>query len=191
VAASGQRFVTHRVFNNFTEEAVNFYVTAFGNDSEIHSTVNYPETGLPEFQQDLAGQLLVADFALRGYRLTAINAGEQFTPTPALSFMVNFDPLHYSDEQTALADLEHLWDQLISEGQVLMPLKQYEFSARYGWVQDRYGVSWQLILTDPEGEPRPFIMPCLMFGAAHQNQAAAAVDYWTDVFPDSQRPPSR
>ena len=44
-----------------------------------------------------------------------------------------------------------------------MPLDEYPFSELYGWIQDRFGVSWQLILTDPEGEDRPFLVPSLMF----------------------------
>ena len=48
-------------------------------------------------------------------------------------------------------------------GTVLMPLDKYPFSERYGWIQDKYGLSWQLILTNPEGEERPAIVPSLMF----------------------------
>ncbi len=172
-------------FDGNAGEAVEFYTSVFGAGSAVLNTTPYPETGLPDFQRDRAGQLLVAEFSLRGHRLTALNAGDEFAPTPAISFMLNFDPLHYSDEQAARADLDTLWQQLAADGKVLMPLQEYEFSARYGWVQDRYGVSWQLILTNPEGDPRPFLIPALMFGGPHQNQAADAVDYWTHVFSNS------
>src|SRR5690625_7167933 len=120
----------------------------------MYQTVSYPATCLPDFQRAFAGQLLVVDISLRGYRMTAINAGEQFTPTPAISFMVNFDPLRYQDVAAAKTDLDGLWDQLSAGGRELMPLDHYEFSERYGWVQDRYGVSCQLMLTNPEGDPR-------------------------------------
>ncbi len=166
-------------------EAMEFYTAAFGEGSEILHTVSYPETGLPDFQRSFAGQLLVAAISLRGYRLTAINAGEQFTPTPAISFMVNFDPLRYQDVAAAKADLDGLWGQLSAGGRELMPLDHFEFSERYGWIQDRYGVSWQLMLTNPEGEPRPFIIPTFLFGQAHQNQAENAIEYWTNVFPNA------
>lgn len=63
-----------------------------------------------------------------------------------------------------------------------MPLGEYPFSQRYGWVSDRYGVSWQFILTNPEGEPRPFIIPSLMFGNRAQNRAKEAIDFYTSVF---------
>ena len=74
--------------------------------------------------------------------MTAINAGEEFFPTPAFSFMVTFDPVQYHDIAAARADLDTLWDQLSADGQVLVPLDSYEISARYGWVQGRYSVSW-------------------------------------------------
>ena len=172
-------------FQGTAGEAVEYYLETFGRGSEILKTVSYPETGLPEFQRDFAGQLLVSDFSLRGFRLTALNAGEQFTPTPAISFTLNFDPSHYVDADTARADLDALWHRLSAGGQTLMPLQEYAFSRRYGWVQDRYGVSWQLILTDPEGAPRPFIMPAFLFGGVHQNHATEAIEYWTHVFPNS------
>ena len=172
-------------FQDNAREALEFYTAAFGDGSAILETTSYPETGLPDFQRDRAGQLLAADFSLRGHRLTAINAGDEFAPTPAISFMLNFDPLQYSDAAAARADLDGLWQQLSVGGKIMMPVQEYEFSARYGWVEDRYGVSWQLILTDPEGEPRPFLIPALMFSGPQQNQAAAAVKYWTEVFPKS------
>lgn len=172
-------------FQDNADEALAFYIAAFGDDSAILETTAYPETGLPDFQRNRAGQLLEASFSLRGYRLTAINAGGEFAPTPAISFMLNFDPSQYSDPTEARTDLDALWQQLSGDGKVLMPLEEYDFSARYGWVEDRYGVSWQLILTDPEGEPRPFVIPALMFGGPHQNRAADAVKYWTQVFPNS------
>ena len=53
--------------------------------------------------------------------------------------------------------------RLASGGSVLMPLDAYPFSQRYGWVQDKYGIPWQLILTNPDGEMRPGIIPALMF----------------------------
>lgn len=79
-----------------------------------------------------------------------------------------------------------IWDRLKEDGRVLMDLEEYPFSRSYGWVEDRYGVSWQLILTDPSGEPRPFVIPSLMFGGADQNKAVAAQRRWVDVFPDSR-----
>lgn len=167
-------------------EAAEFYVTSFGSASELIETAHYPDTDLPEFQQHLAGKLLTAELSLRGYSLTLMNAGqESFSPNPSISFMLNFDPLNYPDSTAARQDLDELWVKLADGGEILMPLDRYPFSKHYGWVQDRYGFSWQLLLTDPAGDPRPFIMPAFMFGGPNQNRAAEAVDHWTQTFPDS------
>ena len=99
----------------------------------------------------MAGEVLTIDFAIGGVRITALNGGPEFTPTPMLSFIVNFDP---SQEEHAAAQLDKVWNQLSRDGKVLMELGEYPFSKRYGWVQDKFGVSWQLMLTDPTGEPR-------------------------------------
>ena len=68
-----------------------------------------------------------------------------------------------------------------------MPLQEYPFSKRYGWIQDKFGVSWQLILTNPEGEPRPFIIPSLLFVGDVAGRAEEAGDFYTSVFKDSKR----
>jgi predicted 3-demethylubiquinone-9 3-methyltransferase (glyoxalase superfamily) len=96
-----------------------------------------------------------------------------------VSFVLNFDP---SVDEAAEEKLDALWAALADGGKVLMPLADYGFSPHYGWLQDRYGVSWQLILTDPEGEPRPFIIPSLLFGNDVQNRAGEAIDFYTSVF---------
>ena len=68
-----------------------------------------------------------------------------------------------------------------------MPLDKYPFSQRYGWMEDKYGVSWQLILTNPEGEERPPIIPSLMFVGDVCGQAEEATDFYLSVFKDSKR----
>ena len=68
-----------------------------------------------------------------------------------------------------------------------MPLDTYPFSERYGWVQDKYGLSWQLILTNPEGEERPRILPSLLFVGDVCGKAEEASDFYQAVFKDSKR----
>ena len=70
--------------------------------------------------------------------------------------MVNFDPSRTGD---ARQRLDEAWAKLSQGGTPLMPLGAYPFSERYGWIQDKYGLSWQLILTNPAGQPRPWIIP--------------------------------
>jgi predicted 3-demethylubiquinone-9 3-methyltransferase (glyoxalase superfamily) len=99
--------------------------------------------------------------------------------------MLNFDPLLFDgDDALARASLDRIWNRLIADGTALMPLGEYPFSERYGWVQDRYGVSWQLMLTDPAGDPRPFVLPAMLFGERVQNHAGEAVGHYLDAFAD-------
>jgi predicted 3-demethylubiquinone-9 3-methyltransferase (glyoxalase superfamily) len=77
--------------------------------------------------------------------------------------------------------------KLSEGGQALMPLDAYPFSERFGWIQDKYGLSWQLILTDPEGEPRPPIIPALMFVGEVSGKAEEASDLYISVFDDARR----
>src|SRR5690606_11847230 len=152
----------------------------------VVETVHYPksvEEGLADFQAGLAGQVLSIDFELGDMRFTAINAGPEFRPNPSISFMVNFDP---SRDDKARGNLDALWERLSDGGIELMPLDKYDFSKHYGWVEDRYGVSWQLILTDPDGEPRPFIIPALMFAGPQLGRATEARNYYVEVFADSK-----
>ena len=63
-----------------------------------------------------------------------------------------------------------------------MALGEYPFSKQYGWVEDKYGYSWQLILTNPEGEDRPCIIPSLLFSKDKVNLAEEAINFYVEVF---------
>ena len=63
-----------------------------------------------------------------------------------------------------------------------MPLGKYPFSERYGWIRDKYGVTWQLMLTDPDGVPRPTIVPSLMFVGENCGKAEEAREFYLSVF---------
>lgn len=181
-----QKITPNLWFDHNAKEAVDFYVSAFP-DSRVVSTLNYPknaEEGLADFQLEFAGKVLTIDFELGGLRFTAINAGPEFKVNPSISFMVNFDP---SRDEQAREHLDELWSKLIDEGEALMPLNEYPFSKRYGWVKDRYGLTWQLILTDPEGEPRPFIVPSIMFGQKNTNHAEEAIQFYLSIFEDAKQ----
>jgi predicted 3-demethylubiquinone-9 3-methyltransferase (glyoxalase superfamily) len=177
-----QRITPNVWFNGTAAEATAFYASVLPGGRVTH-TDYYPTEGLPDFQKHLAGKELVVEFEVAGYRFMGINAGPEFPVNPAISFMLNFDP---SVDDAARAHLDEIWTALAEGGRVLMPLDSYDFSPRYGWVQDRYGVTWQLMLTNPEGEPRPFVIPCLTFGDVAQNRAGEAVAYYTSVFPGTR-----
>ncbi len=68
-----------------------------------------------------------------------------------------------------------------------MPLDKYPFSEHYGWIQDRYGVSWQLILTNPAGEVRPNIIPSLLFVGDVCGKAEEAMKFYTGIFKNSKQ----
>ncbi|UOQ58267.1 VOC family protein [Leucobacter allii] len=193
-----QKIVPNIWCNRNAEEVGAAYAAAFpGATTEVES--RYPETGLLDFQLDFAGAPLTVAVTIpspnpdaAATRLTLINAGDEFSPNSSLSFILNFDPSDFPDadgpaaaEAAAREGLDAVWRALSDGGRVLMPLQEYPFSRRYGWVEDRFGVSWQLMLTDPAGDPRPFLIPAFMFAGPVQNRAAEAIDHYVSTFPDA------
>lgn len=173
-----QKIIPNFWFDHNAEEAVNYYLSVF-KDSKINTTLNYPKTeaeGLADFQKDFAGKVLTIDFEISGYQFIAINADTTFKPTPAISFFYTCDTKEEQDE---------LWDKLSEGGKTLMELKRYPFSEYYGWVQDKFGYSWQLIINNPQGEARPRIMPSLLFTKDKIGKAEEAMKFYTSVFTDS------
>lgn len=173
-----QKIVPSLWFDHVAAEAANFYAEVLPG-ATVTDTQYYPTEGLLDFQQEFAGKELTVEFEVQGYRFVAINAGPQFRVNPSVSFMLNFDP---SRDERAREHLDEAWAALSDGGSELMPLGEYEFSPHYGWIQDRFGVSWQLILTDAAGDPRPFVIPNLLFGGPAQNRAGEAMEYYTSVF---------
>ena len=163
----------HLWFDTQAREAAAFYCDLFP-DSQVDSVTTLHDTP--------SGDCDVVAFTLHGQPFMAISAGPMFTFNPSVSFFVNFDP---SREPDAAARLERTWAALIDGGQALMPLDVYPFSKRYGWVQDRYGLSWQLILSDPDGDPRPPIVPSLLYTGEVCGKAEEAGAFYRSVFDGS------
>jgi predicted 3-demethylubiquinone-9 3-methyltransferase (glyoxalase superfamily) len=117
------------------EEAMEFYTSVF-RDSAIIAVRRY---GAGE--EGAEGTVMHAAFSLMGQEFMCIDSHVEhgFTFTPALSFYIIAD-----DE----AQLDGYFGKLSQGGRILMPLGAYPFSPRFGWVQDKFGVSWQLTL-DP------------------------------------------
>ncbi|MEO7905007.1 MAG: VOC family protein [Candidatus Saccharimonadales bacterium] len=181
-----QKITPNLWFDGNAKEAVEFYTSVFPG-STVASTAYYPKSvdeGLADFQKDLAGEVLQIDFSLAGHDFTAINADDTFTPTDGISFLINFDP---SDDPDALQHLDQVWDKLIDGGKALIPIAEQPYSKRYGWVKDKYGFGWQLMLTDPDGEPRPCVIPDFLFSGPVQNQAEEAMKYYAEVFGDDSK----
>jgi predicted 3-demethylubiquinone-9 3-methyltransferase (glyoxalase superfamily) len=167
-------------FAHNAEEAVTFYSSVFRN-GKVNATTRYPDAG-KEIHGMEPGSVLTIDWEIEGHRFIAMNAGPVFTFTPAISFMVNFDPSQDGDARERIDDV---WEQLALGGEVLMAIGEYPFSKRYGWIKDKFGVSWQLILTNPEGEPRPRIIPTLMYAGDVAGKAEEAIGLYTKVFKDA------
>lgn len=159
-------------FDNQAEDAASFYTKTFP-DGQVTAVSHYPESsdnpgGKPR------GSVLTVEFEVAGQRFTALNGGPQFVINPSISFFVHRDTAE---------DTEQLFHALADGGQVLMPLDAYPWSERYGWVQDRFGVSWQVITGQRAGGA--IIAPCLMFAGAQHGKAEPAMQMYTGIFPDA------
>jgi predicted 3-demethylubiquinone-9 3-methyltransferase (glyoxalase superfamily) len=170
-----QKIVPSLWFDKEAKEAAEFYCTIFP-DSRITDHTVLHDTP--------SGDCDLMTFNLNGHDFIAISAGPLFKINPSISFVLNFDP---SQDNQAEEHLKDLWDKLIEGGSALMPLQAYPFSKQYGWVQDRYGVSWQLMLTDPTAEPRPFMTPSLMFSGENTNKAEEAMRFYLSVFKNAKQ----
>jgi len=170
-----QKITYHLWFDKEAKEAAEFYTSLFDN-SKITNVTTITDTP--------SGDCDVVSFELAGSSFMAISAGPLFKFNPTTSFMVNFDP---SKDPGARERIDQVWERLLEGGKVLMPIDTYPFSPRYGWIEDRFGLSWQLILTDASGEERPTIMPSLLFVGDVSGKAEEATDFYLSVFKDSKR----
>ncbi|MDF2430393.1 MAG: hypothetical protein JWP44_24 [Mucilaginibacter sp.] len=130
------------------------------------------------------GECEIVEFTVAGQPFLGISAGHGLPINPSISFMINFDP---SRDPDAAQRIDEVWHKLVEGGTVMMPLDRYPFSKRYGWVSDKYGISWQLILTNPAGEERPVIVPSLVYTGDMAGKADDAINFYCPVFKDSKR----
>jgi predicted 3-demethylubiquinone-9 3-methyltransferase (glyoxalase superfamily) len=176
-----QKITPHLWFDKEAKEAAEFYTSIFPSSKIISTSV---------IRDTPSGACDVVSFQLWGYSFMAISAGPLFTFNPSVSFIVNFDPLLFkaslSPEKEARRQIDMAWKKLSEGGTVLMPIDKYPFSERYGWIQDKYGLSWQLILTNPEADPRPSIIPSLMFTGDNAGRAEEVFNYYLSVFRNSK-----
>ena len=130
---SKQKVTTFLMFDGKAEEAINYYVSIFDH-TEILSIERYGPNEAGE-----EGTVLRASFSLYGQVFMCIdsNMRHDFSFTPSMSLFVTC-----ATEE----EIGRLFEKLSQGGQVLMPLAAYPFSDKFGWVSDKYGVSWQLNL---------------------------------------------
>jgi predicted 3-demethylubiquinone-9 3-methyltransferase (glyoxalase superfamily) len=128
-------------FDDQAEEAANFYVSVFDN-SRIVNIARYGEAG-QDVHGRAAGSVMTVEFELAGRRFIALNGGPHFSFTPAISLSVDC---------RSQEEVDGLWEKLSDGGR----------EDRCGWLQDRFGLSWQIV---------PRILPELL---QHPDREAAA-----------------
>ncbi|UGU16961.1 VOC family protein [Sinomicrobium kalidii] len=168
-----QKIIPNLWFDTEAEEAANYYTSVFKN-SGTGKITRYGKEGF-EFHQKPAGTVMTLEFEIEGYKFTALNGGPQFKFNPSVSFFVTCE---------TGTETETLWKNLTEGGMVLMPLDKYPWSEKYGFVQDRYGVSWQVSLGKISDVGQK-ITPCLLFVNENMGQAEKALKHYTGIFTPS------
>jgi predicted 3-demethylubiquinone-9 3-methyltransferase (glyoxalase superfamily) len=168
---SKQRIVPCLWLDDQAEQAAAFYTRIFP-AGRITAVSRYPESadnpgGKPR------GSVMTIELEIAGLRMTALNGGPQFRIGPSISVFAH---------AASPAEADRWFAALADGGTVRMPLAAYPWSERYGWVQDRYGVSWQVI-TGARPAGGQTLVPCLMFAGPQQGRAEEAIGLYTTIFP--------
>ncbi len=166
---------THLWFDTQAKEATALYASLFQN-SKINSIRTITDTP--------SGDCDIVSFTLANQEFMAISAGPYFKFNPSISMFVVFD----TEE-----DIKKTWDALIDGGKALMEYNTYPWAQKYGWLQDKYGLSWQLSWVGNRGE-EPFdaaqgkqkITPLMMFTQDTAGKTKEAVEFYSSIFPNSK-----
>ena len=161
-----QKIVPHLWFDKEADEASIFYMSLFDGSKLKDKTLlsDTPSGSVDMITVELAGQ----EFML-------LSGGPLFKFTPAVSFLIAC---------SSIEEVEMLWKKLIENGAALMPLGAYPFSEKYGWVMDKYGLSWQVMyMRDLEIKQK--ITPTLMFVGDQCGKAEEAIQFYTTLFKHS------
>lgn len=167
--AGGQKITPHLWFDKEAKEATAFYIAAFANSKITHTTT---------LRNTPSGDCDIVSFELAGQQFMAISAGPYFTFTPAVSLFVACDTKE---------EVDALWKTLLDGGEALMELGAYPFSEKYGWLKDKYGLSWQVMYMGGR-EVKQKIMPTIMFVGDVCGKAEEAMNFYTSVFSNSPNP---
>ena len=158
-----QKITPHLWFDKEAKEAAEFYASLFP-DSKI--------TNVTTLHNTPSGDCDIVSFRLAGQAFMATSAGPVFKLNPSISFHVKCKTKE---------EVDALWEKLSQGGQVLMPLDKYPFSERYGWCNDRYGLSWQVIYVGDKPIAER-IVPALMFVGSVAGRAEEAINFYASVF---------
>jgi predicted 3-demethylubiquinone-9 3-methyltransferase (glyoxalase superfamily) len=162
-----EKITPHLWFDNNAKEAAKFYTSIF-KDSKIKNMTTLHNTP--------SGTVEIFTIELLGQEFTLISAGPLFKFNPSVSFLVAC---------STKEEVDSLWRKLSDGGTALMELGEYPFSERYGWLQDKYGLSWQVIyMGDRKTKQR--IIPTLMFVGKQCGKAEEAINFYASVFGDAR-----
>ncbi len=164
------RIASNLWFDSQAEEAARLYASLF-KDSRIGRKTYYGKAGF-EIHGQPQGKLMTIEFELEGQPFVALNGGPVFKFTPAVSFLIAC---------ATKEEVDATWEKLSPGGTALMELGPYPFSERYGWIQDRFGLSWQVMAYGD----RPLvqkIIPTLMFTGGVCGRAEEAIRHYVSVF---------
>jgi len=161
-----QKITPHLWYDKEAKEAADFYVSIFKDSRQKNITTihNTP-----------SGSVDIVTIELMGQEFTLISAGPLFKFNPSVSFLAAFDSAEAVDAA---------WEKLSEGGVALMELGPYPFAERYGWIQDRYGLSWQLMFR-ADSPIRQTITPILMFVGKQCGRAEEAINLYVSVFHDA------
>jgi len=161
-----RKITPHLWFDKEAREAAELYTSLIPN-SKI--------TNIKTLHNTPSGDCEIVSFELSGQPFMAISAGPLFKFNPSVSFHVNCKTKN---------EVDAIFEKLSVGGKVLMPLGSYPFSDRYGWLEDKYGLSWQVILAG-EREMKQRITPVLMFVGRVCGKTEEAVNFYAEVFKNS------
>lgn len=166
--------IPHLWMDDNINEAVEFYKTLFPNSKTLRQT-HYSGIG-EEIHGKKSGELMTLEFELAGEKFVALNGGPHYVLNPSVSLFVTF---------ASQEELDLIWEKLMVGGQALMPLGQYEWSSYYGWLQDKYGLTWQLYLGGYHGVEQQ-ILPSFLFANEYGGRAQEAIEFYTSIFSPSK-----
>jgi predicted 3-demethylubiquinone-9 3-methyltransferase (glyoxalase superfamily) len=128
------------------------------------------------YSKIISANPMVVRFEIEGQLIMGLNGGPTFKINPSISLFVTCD----TNEE-----IETIWNKLIDRGRAMMPLDEYPWSKKYGWVKDKFGMTWQLNLSHlPEGGQK--IIPNFLFSSKQFGKAKEAMQNYTSIFPDSK-----
>lgn len=160
-------------FDSEAEEAARFYTSVFS-QSKIGDVLRYGKEGF-EFHGQPEGSVMLVEFSLSGEKFVAINGGPLFKFNPSISYFVVCETMEETDE---------IWNKLSEGGSVLMPYQKYDWSEKYGWVSDKFGLSWQ-VSYGKIADVGQKITPSFLFVGEQAGRAEEAMDFYTSVFKNS------